>query len=217
MSLLVYVLNRKHLSLPPTLSMANHQQKLIAWLQKRVQFIICRYLVRALEYIRCSGTAGSTSADHSAGHIIFTAAARKTEQACASSSSQDAPAPVTPATTAPCTTPPLPPRSRSHSQSTAPETAFPKRDAVQHARSAEALDVALDAVPGGCSTERVGKSMQRCLVPTCHRLPRVVVRSLEEGPLRPYATLRQKTVSKMLHQLRILALKCLPEHRFNRP
>ena len=96
--------------------------------------------------IRVSGTVDSISADHSASHFIFTAAARETEHASAASSSKDSPAPVTSATTAPCTAPRLPQRSRSQSQSTVPETAHPKQDTVQRNYSAETLDVALDAV-----------------------------------------------------------------------
>ena len=106
--------------------------------------------------MKSSGKADSVPADHSAGQIMLTAAARKTEHASAVCSSQDylapvtlAPvtlAPVTPAATAPCITPQLPPRSRSQFRSTVPDTGFLKRIAIQHHQSAETLDVALDTV-----------------------------------------------------------------------
>jgi hypothetical protein len=96
--------------------------------------------------IRSSGAADATSGDHSAGHVILTAAARKKEHASAASPSRDSPAPVTPSTTAPSTTPRLPPRSRSQSRNAVPDTGFPKRDVIQHHSSAETLDVAPDAV-----------------------------------------------------------------------
>ncbi len=110
--------------------------------------------------ISSSGTADSVSADHSAGQIIHTAAARKIEHASAVSSSQDSLAPVTPATTAPCTTQQLPPRSRSQSRSTVPDSGFPKRDAIQHHHSADTLDVALDAV----AAQRKGLGSAACSV-----------------------------------------------------
>ncbi len=92
--------------------------------------------------IRSSATADSMSADQSARHIIFTAAARTSEQSSQSSSSHDIPALVTSATAAPFTAPRLSQRSRSQFQSTVPETGFPKRDAVEHRCSAETADVA---------------------------------------------------------------------------
>ena len=136
--------------------------------------------------IRSSGTADSMSADHSARHIIFTAAARTTELVPAASSSQDAPAPVTSATTAPFTAPRLPQRSRSQFQSTVPETGFPKRDAVQHRYSAETVDVALDAVP--VAAQRKGSGS----------VSSVALFNLPQAPPRSRAKSRGRAIEALL-------------------